>query len=86
MEEYIKSIEAKTFTPKDIKVVEEGNVTRIYKPLATGGVCLKCHGQNVSNELIEMIAESYPLDKAMDFKEGDLRGVIVAEIEKTSEK
>lgn len=86
MEEYIQAIETKTFSPKDIKVVEEGDVTRVYKPLVTGGVCLKCHGQNVSRELKGMIAESYPMDKAMGFKEGELRGVIVAEIEKKSEK
>lgn len=82
MEEYIKAIETKQFSPKDIKVVEEGNVTRVYKPLLTGGVCLKCHGENVSKELKEMIATSYPKDQAVDFKEGDLRGVIVAEIKK----
>ena len=86
MEEYVQAIEAKTFSPKDIKVVEEGDVTRVYKPLVTGGVCLKCHGENVSTELIGMIKESYPKDLAMGFKEGELRGVIVAEIEKTAEK
>ena len=86
MEAYVKSIEEKTFSPKDIKVVEESNVTRIYKPLVTNGVCLKCHGTSVSKELQGMIAESYPKDKAMGFQEGDLRGVIVAEIEKKSEK
>lgn len=86
MEEYLNAIETKTFTPKDIKVVEEGDVTRVYKPLVTGGVCLKCHGSNVSKELKEMIASYYPKDQAVDFKEGDLRGVIVAEITKTSEK
>lgn len=86
MEEYVKAIEAKTFTPKDIKVVEEGNTTRVYKALITNGVCLKCHGQNVSKEIKDMIAISYPKDQAMGFKEGDLRGVVVAEITKTTEK
>ncbi|MFT7824267.1 MAG: DUF3365 domain-containing protein [Sulfurimonas sp.] len=80
MEAYVKAIEAKQFSPKDIKVVEEGNVTRVYKPLLTGGVCLKCHGENVSKELKEMIAASYPKDEAIGYKEGDLRGVIVTEI------
>ncbi|UFH58079.1 Tll0287-like domain-containing protein [Sulfurovum mangrovi] len=86
MESYITAIEAKTFTPQDIKVVEEGNTTRVYKPLVTNGVCLKCHGQNVSKEIQEMITVSYPKDQAMGFKAGDLRGVIVAEIKKTAEK
>lgn len=87
MESYIQEIEKKTFNPEnDIKIVEEGNTTRIYKPLLTAGVCLKCHGQNISNEIKEMIAVSYPKDQAVGFKEGDLRGVIVAEINKTAEK
>jgi len=82
MQEYVASIKAKTFTPKDIKVVAEGNTTRIYKPLVTMPVCLKCHGTKVSPALKERIKSAYPNDKAMDFKTGSLRGVIVAEIEK----
>jgi len=87
MQSYIQEIEKKTFNPEnDIKVVEEGNTTRVYKPLLTSGACLKCHGQNMSNEINEMITNSYPKDQAVGFKEGDLRGVIVAEIKKASEK
>lgn len=87
MENYVKAIEEKTFDPKnDIKIVKEGNTTRVYKPLLTAGVCLKCHGQNMSNEINEMIAVSYPKDQAVGFKEGNLRGVIVAEIKKNAEK
>jgi len=80
MHEYMVAIEAKTFTPKDIKVIEEGNVTRVYKPLVTKAVCLKCHGSNISKEIKDVITSAYPHDKAIDFKEGSLRGVIVAEI------
>jgi len=87
MESYVKAIEEKTFDPKnDLKIIEEGNTTRIYKPLLTAGVCLKCHGQNMSKEINDMIAVSYPKDQAVGFKEGDLRGVIVAEIKKSTEK
>jgi len=82
MDAYVAAIEAKTFTPKDIKVIEEGNVTRVYKPLVTKAVCLKCHGSTVSKEIKEVISAAYPNDKAMNFKEGSLRGVIVAEIAK----
>ncbi len=82
MQEYIVSMNAKTFTPKDIKVVEEGNTTRVYKPLVTMPVCLKCHGSEVSQEIKERIKSAYPHDKAMNFKIGTLRGVIVAEIKK----
>jgi len=80
MNEYIAAIEAKTFTPKDIKVVTEGSVTRVYKPLLTKSVCLKCHGSKVSKEISDIVSAAYPNDKAIDFKEGHLRGVIVSEI------
>ncbi|MCF6243742.1 MAG: DUF3365 domain-containing protein [Sulfurovum sp.] len=82
MKEYEAAIVAKTFTPKDIRVVEEGNVTRVYKPLITMPVCLKCHGKEVDSALKEKIQNAYPDDKAMQFEVGTLRGVIVAEIEK----
>jgi hypothetical protein len=82
MQTYVASIDKKTFTPKDIKVVKEGNTTRVYKPLLTLPVCLKCHGTHVSPALKERIKSAYPNDKAMDFKIGTLRGVIVAEIKK----
>ncbi len=82
MKGYEDAIAAKTFTPKDIKVVEDGNVTRVYKPLITKPVCLKCHGSNLSPEISKSLKGAYPHDKAIDFKEGSLRGVIVSEIKK----
>ena len=82
MEEYEASIEAKTFLPADIKVVVEGETTRVYKPLVTKGVCLKCHGTDVSKEIQSEIKTHYPKDQALGFKEGSLRGMIVAEIKK----
>jgi len=82
MNEYVATIEAKTFSPKDIKIVKLGDTTRVYKPLITAPVCLKCHGSSVSKEIKEVIHAAYPNDKAIDFKEGSLRGVIVAEIGK----
>ena len=82
MKAYEAAIEAKTFTPKDIKVVEEGNVTRVYKPLITKAVCLKCHGNKLSPQISDALKSAYPTDKATGFKEGELRGVIVAEIAK----
>lgn len=83
MDEYTQAIEKKKFSPDLIKVVEEGNTTRVYKPLLAEGVCLKCHGENISKELHDMIVSSYPTDQAIGYKEGELRGVIVAEINAT---
>ncbi len=82
MNEYVAAIEAKTFTPKDIKVVTDGDVTRVYKPLLAKPVCLICHGTKVSKTIKEEIAKAYPNDKAINFEENSLRGVIVAEIKK----
>ena len=82
MQAYESSIAAKTFTPKDIKVVQEGDVTRVYKPLIAKKVCLKCHGSNLDPKITDALKSAYPEDKAIGFKEGDLRGVIVAEIKK----
>ncbi|WP_295420663.1 DUF3365 domain-containing protein [Sulfurovum sp.] len=82
MKAYEEAIAAKTFSPKDIKVVEEGNVTRVYKPLITKPVCLKCHGSDLNPKIADAIKSAYPQDKATGFKEGDLRGVIVSEIKK----
>jgi len=82
MEEYVASIEAKTFTPKDIKVVQDGDVTRVYKPLLAKNVCLVCHGSKISKAIQEEITKGYPNDKAINFEENSLRGVVVAEIKK----
>lgn len=82
IQEYEASINAKTFLPSDVKVVEEGNTSRVYKPLITEAACLKCHGDTVSKEIQSQITTHYPKDKAVGFKEGSLRGVIVAEIHK----
>ena len=82
MNEYVTSIENKTFSPKNIKVVEVNGTTRVYKPLTIKKVCLKCHGTNISDNLKKAIVTNYPKDQAVGYKEGDFRGVIVSEIAK----
>lgn len=65
-------------------LVETINSYRVYKALVTQPVCLKCHGnaQQITPEIQKMIQENYPKDQATKFKAGDLRGVIVSEIQK----
>jgi hypothetical protein len=82
METFQKTIAEKKLDKKTIMVVEEGDTTRIYKPLVTQKVCLKCHGSDLSPKISEALESAYPHDHAVDFKEGELRGVIVAEITK----
>ena len=82
MQGYEKAIEEGKFSPKDIKVVEAGDTYRVYKPLVTKAMCLKCHGTEISDDIKAVLKKVYPKDQATGFKEGDLRGVIVAEIKK----
>ncbi len=82
MDIYLKKIQKKIFDPNDIIVFKFANTYKVYKPLLTKGACLKCHGTNVDKKLKSIISKAYPNDKAMNFLEGDFRGVIVAEIKK----
>ena len=82
MKAYETNIANNTFLLNDIKVIKKDDTTRIYKPLLTQGVCLKCHGSNINQEIQQVITTNYPNDKAVNFIEGSLRGVIVAEIKK----
>lgn len=61
-------------------IVEEidGKVT-FYAPIITNAMCLKCHG--TPNETIEpatlaKIDELYPEDKAIGYKENEVRGIL----------
>ena len=47
-----------------------------YKPIVTQSICLRCHGsvENFSPELLTILEQHYPHDKAREYKEGDLRG------------
>ncbi|ADV46193.1 Tll0287-like domain-containing protein [Nitratifractor salsuginis] len=63
-------------------VVKVGETERVYVPLIAQKACLKCHGpvEKIDPKVKETIAKHYPDDKAVGFHEGDLRGVVVAEI------
>lgn len=50
---------------------------RFMKAIPTGSLCLSCHGANLKPEVTVKIAELYPEDKAVGYKEGDLRGAFV---------
>jgi len=82
MHSYQTAMTQNSFTPNDIKVVEVGDVTRIYKPLVTKEVCLKCHGSQLNPHIAEALKSAYPEDRAIGLKEGEFRGVIVSEITK----
>lgn len=56
---------------------EEGNPT-FYAPIVAKSLCLSCHGivgESLLPENHEKIKLLYPEDKAIGYKEGDLRGI-----------
>ncbi len=83
LEQFQKELEEKTFEKKP-KLVDVNGTKRVYVPLLVSKVCTKCHGQNIDPKIAKVIKEHYPNDKATGFKEGDLRGAMVAEIKEES--
>lgn len=56
---------------------------KYYKPLTINKkACLKCHGKVKDIELKREIARNYPIDNAMGYEMGDLRGAIVVTIQR----
>lgn len=56
---------------------EEGHPV-YYRPIGIQPLCLNCHGvpgQEIPPDLAEKIVELYPEDRAIDFKNGELRGM-----------
>ena len=65
------------------KVSMEGTATyRFYQPILVSGFCLNCHGsrETMSADVIEVLEREYPEDRAVDYRSGDLRGIISVEI------
>lgn len=58
------------------ETVKEGDksVYRYMKPIPTAGLCVKCHGVNLGDEVSEKVKLLYPNDQATGFNVGDIRG------------
>jgi hypothetical protein len=70
----------KTATTPGIKLVRNTSTGEIhfFKPIMLQPLCLNCHGapeKQIQNTTLARIQELYPDDRAVNFKEGDLRGV-----------
>ena len=85
LKQFQKELESGKFVKKP-KVVDANGTKRVYVPLLVSKVCTKCHGKNIDPKIAEAIKKSYPTDRAIDFKEGDLRGAMVAEIKDSIKK
>jgi hypothetical protein len=69
--------------PEQIVEKVDNHTYKYYKPLIIRKqVCLKCHGNIKDTDLKRAIAKRYPIDKAMHYKMGDLRGAVVVTIKK----
>ncbi|WJG10796.1 DUF3365 domain-containing protein [Aliiglaciecola sp. LCG003] len=49
-------------------------IYRYMRAIPIQPVCLSCHGENISGEVTEQLAQQYPQDRATGFKLGDIRG------------
>ena len=67
---------------------------RYFAPIMLKSQCLKCHGvigQDIKDETYAIIKEHYPIDQAVGFQEGELRGIWsinfgnIEELEKSTE-
>lgn len=58
------------------ETVKEGDksVYRYMKPIPTAGLCVKCHGVNLGDEVSKKVKFLYPNDQATGFNVGDIRG------------
>lgn len=81
LEYYTQLYEKGKELPEDFlqKISENGkNVYNYYKPLLVSNECLICHGtqESLSLEVVSLIHEKYPEDKAMGYEAGDFRGLL----------
>lgn len=60
------------------RLVQGTDRFRHYTPIVTSGLCLACHGEEerIPSEVKEVLGARYPMDRATDFKAGDLRGIV----------
>lgn len=82
LESLEKLKQANAVLPKYIIQKVDANTDKFYKPLVINKkVCLACHGDISKNVKLEKKVNSvYPLDKATNYKMGDLRGAVVVTI------
>lgn len=67
------------------KVTEMENKMVGYYPIEINQTCLKCHGipeKQINTETLANIKKLYPNDKAINYVEGDIRGIFVVEMDK----
>jgi len=66
-------------------IIVDGNY-RFVSPIFVRGLCTRCHGaeDKLDPSVKAILAERYPQDKAVDYKVGDLRGIVSVVIPKAA--
>jgi Protein of unknown function (DUF3365) len=64
----------------ETKIIRRSSTEEIhfFKPILLQPMCLNCHGtpgKQIQNTTLARIQQFYPDDRAVDYKEGDLRGL-----------
>ncbi len=69
------------------KDVENNKDYYYYKPIYIGKLCLKCHGDEtkLDDKAVAALKEKYPEDNAINYNDGDLRGMFVVYINNLDE-
>ncbi len=55
---------------------DKGPAFRWMRAIPTQKMCLQCHGEAIAPDVAAAISARYPDDKAMGFREGQLRGAL----------
>ena len=66
----------KQMTPLIMK--DDEGFVHFYAPIKIKQECLKCHGvlkKDINADIYKIIKQKYPNDKAIGFREGELRGI-----------
>ena len=64
-------------TWSDTVETANGPEFRYMKAIPTAGLCLQCHGDALAPDVSAKLNELYPEDKAVGYKQGDIRGAFL---------
>jgi hypothetical protein len=64
----------KQLTYYEMTEVDGYSVFRYMEAIPTGEICLACHGNDITDPVINKLDQLYPHDKARAYKSGDIRG------------
>jgi hypothetical protein len=71
--------EIKSSSPPKVQLVRKSSgEVHFFKPIMLQAMCLNCHGapnKEIQPATLARIQQLYPADQAVNFKEGDLRGM-----------